>query len=259
MIRPFFHFSSFADPRMQHAITTRALHSPHAEGAYADLNLAFHVGDDPDRVRQNRCDLAAELQYEAAGLHAAQQTHGTRVRVVTNGELVRGALDLESAWPETDALVTADAEVPVMILVADCAPLLLADFDEHILAVVHAGWRGAAAGIASAAVGTMQDLGGRSERIRAGIGPHLCPACFETGEEVAEAATAIAPASVVRGDSKPHLNLEALLRADLGAAGVRTIETLRHCPCCENRRFFSHRAQKGAAGRFALVAKWNAR
>lgn len=256
---PFLNFKSFTMLQMGHAITTRSLNPPQAEGPYADLNLAFHVGDDPAHVRQNRRDVAAQLHYDPARLHSAQQTHGTRVQLVTGNEPARGALDLETAWPDTDALITGHADVPLMIMVADCAPLLLADFDKWIFAVVHAGWRGAAGGIASNTVRAMCEMGARPEKISVGIGPHLCPQCFETGEEVAEAAAAIAPASILRGGVKPHLNLDALLRTDLQTEGVKKVETLPNCPRCENEVFFSHRAQNGTAGRFALVAWWNSR
>jgi YfiH family protein len=255
MFSDFLYFSSFDNPALRHAITTRGL-SSQAHGPYDGLNLAFHVKDEAARVVVNRHKLAQTLGFETKLLHAAQQTHGDHAQIVTCDETARGALDWESAWPATDALVTRDTQVPLLILVADCAPILLADFEAHVVAVVHAGWRGATACIASQTVATMCSLGARPEGIRAGIGPHLCAACFETGEDVAQMAYAIAPESVLRGDVKPHLSLDALLRSDLESCGVGQIETLPQCPRCDNATFFSHRAQNGVSGRFGLVAWW---
>lgn len=259
MFPHYFHFASFddvsPDASLRHAVTTRGPFS-HARGPCDALNLAFHVDDEASHVVANRHHLAQSLGFEIENLHAAQQTHGAHAQIVTRDEAARGALDWDSAWPATDALATRDAGVPLLILVADCAPLLLADFEAHVVAVVHAGWSGATARIASHAVATMCALGARPERIRAGIGPHLCAACFETGEEVADAADAIAPRSVLRGDAKPHFSLDTLLRTDLASCGVGQIETMAHCPRCDNETFFSHRAQNGVAGRFGLVAWW---
>jgi YfiH family protein len=250
----FLRFSSFDTRSLAHAITTRAVAGENS-GPFDAFNLAFHVEDEAATVRANRRFLAQSLEFDVELLHAAQQTHGAHAQIVT-GEKGRGALDWESAWPATDALVTRETGVPLLILVADCAPLLLADFEARVLAVVHAGWRGATARIASQTVETMRTLGAQPQNIRAGIGPHLCAACFECGEEVAEVVYAIAPAAVRRGERKPHLDLDALLRVDLASAGVAQTESLARCPRCDNETFFSHRGQNGVAGRFGLVAWW---
>ena len=255
MTNAYIRFTTLGAAPLQHAVTTRAL-QPRQSGPYESFNLAFHVGDDAAKVRDNRRQLAQALGFDIGRLHAAQQTHGNHAQVVDGDDGSRGALDWESAWPATDALITREAGTPLLIVVADCAPLILVDPEAQVLALVHAGWRGAVARIASGTVSAMATLGVSPDRIRAGIGPHLCPGCFEIGEEVAVAAGVIAPSAVQRGETKPHLNLDAVLRADLAGAGVRSIETMPHCPRCDNGTFFSHRAQHGTAGRFGLVAWW---
>ncbi|MDQ3813107.1 MAG: polyphenol oxidase family protein, partial [Armatimonadota bacterium] len=175
-----------------------------------------------------------------------------------------GAYNWESALPATDALIVQAAQVPVLILVADCAPILLVDPVHRVLAVVHAGWRGAVAGIASRTVARMQtEFGTKAQDVRGGIGPCLCPDCFEVGDEVAQAAAGVAPESIIpaapqAGQDKPLLDLRVLLSDNLREAGVPTdqIEALPHCPRCMNDLFFSHRGQNGMAGRFGLVAWW---
>jgi len=255
-------FSSLAHaPGLRHAITMRC--GGVSEGAYTSLNLGYHVGDDAAHVTQNRRRVADALGYKAETLVAAQQVHGAHSRVVEAGATGSGALDWESALRETDALIVQDLQIPLLILVADCAPLLLVDSRQHVLAVVHAGWRGAVAGVASRTVLRMQrEFSSQPGDIHAGIGPCLCSDCFEIGVEVAEAA-AMAPEAVIpvapeRGQMKPHLDLRALLRHDLEDAGVlpERIETLPPCPRCLNNQFFSHRGQNGTAGRFGLVAWW---
>lgn len=243
-----------AIPGLSHSITTRE--GGVSSGEYSSLNLAFHVGDEQGDVQQNRRILADALGYDAAALIAAQQVHGTTATVVTAGQRGRGAFDWDNALPDCDALIVGETGVPVLIQVADCAPILLVDPRHRVLAVVHAGWRGAVGKIASQTLELMQrEFGTQGEDVWGGIGPSLCPACFEVGEEVAAQAP---PGCVVAGYEKPHLDLPAIVRHDLIDHGVRpdSIETMPHCPRCANDMLFSHRGQNGKAGRFGLVAWW---
>jgi YfiH family protein len=251
-------FSSLRHVRgLRHAITTRE--DGASAGAFASLNLAFHVGDDADAVRENRIRLALSLVYDPRTVVAAQQVHGDAIGIVTSDDCGRGALDWESAIPGTDALIVAEPEVPAMILVADCAPLLIADPEHNVLAVVHAGWRGAVAGIAGKTMQRMQqEFGSQPQSTLAGIGPCLCVECLEVGAEVA---AQIPEDAVIREAKwpKPHLDLQKLIAGDLESAGMprANIEPMNECPRCLHKKYFSHRGQNGTAGRFALVAWWD--
>ncbi len=240
---------------LSHAITTRE--GGVSSGEYSSLNLAFHVGDEQGDVKQNRRLLADALGYEVDGLIAAQQVHGTQATIVTAQERGRGAFDWDSALPDCDALIVGESGVPVFIQVADCAPILLVDPRHRVLAVVHAGWRGAVGKITSTTLQKMQlEFGTKPQDVLCGIGPCLCPACFEVGEEV----VAQAPVEcVVMGYAKPHLDLAAIIRHDLVENEVphEQIETMPLCPRCENEMLFSHRGQSGKAGRFGLVTWWD--
>lgn len=241
-------------PHLQHAITTRDGGVSQAE--YSALNLAFHVGDNSADVIENRRRLANSLGYDANILVAAQQVHGVNAEIVTSEYSGRGALDWDSAILETDALITSEKQLPLLILVADCAPILIVDSTRGVLAVVHAGWRGAVGKIASQTIAKMSaEFGTIAEEIQVGIGPCLCAACFEIGVEVARE---VSSECLMSGFEKPHLDLRALIQGDLLAAGVlpSRIETMSHCPRCENQMLFSHRGQNGQAGRFGLVAWW---
>ena len=244
-------FSIFRDlSNFRHAISTRD--GGFSSGDYSSLNLAFHVGDDAAIVRRNRRALAHEMNYDAANLVAAQQVHGANCAIVTASEVGRGALDFKSAISATDALATAQIGVPLLILGADCAPILLFDSDARVLAVVHAGWRGALAGVCSGAVKAMETLGAQRSNIRAGVGPCLCARNLEVGREVADL-FADKNALEARGE-KYRLDLRALIANDLKNAGVDQIEISEICPRDENEAFFSHRGQNGRAGRFGIVA-----
>lgn len=244
---------------LRHAITTRG---GSCAGPYDDLNLAYHVGDNAERVTANRKRLAAELGYDAASLVTAQQVHASRIQFVSEMETGQGAFDWESAIPNCDGLIVGKLDsAPTLIQVADCAPIILVDEYDPAFSVIHAGWRGATAKIASLAAELMRARCFTDwELLRVGIGPCLCVNCFEIGPEVVEAAQKIAPESIIqRSDwQKPHLDLRLLMQRDLESAGVpsENIEIMPHCPRCNNDMFFSHRGQNGIAGRFGLVAWW---
>jgi YfiH family protein len=242
---------------LRHAVTTRE--GGVSGGECASLNLAFHVGDDAQKVRENRRLLARQLDFNIESLVAAQQVHGDAIQIVRSEDAGRGALDWESAFHSTDTLITNEKNLPLLILVADCTPILLVDPVKQVLAVVHAGWRGALAGIAGKTIRKMQtEFGSAPNTVFAGIGPCLSFENLEVGEEVAAQVEKVDGEAVVGGWDKPHLDLRGLIRRDLQRAGVllQNIETLEICPKADNERFFSHRGQNGVAGRFGIVAWW---
>ncbi len=248
-------------PNFHHAVTQRT-HGV-SPAPFASLNLGLHVGDEENAVRQNRQIVARALNYHADDCIFAHQPHGTPAHVVTPENCGRGAQDFTDALPDCDALIVAHANTPAMILVADCAPLLFVDTRQQVLALVHAGWRGASAGIARKTIEKMRaDFGCQSEDLRVGIGPCLCVDCLEIGEEVAAQVLADGAASTCiarAGRAKPHLNLRQLLIDDLARAQVLAgqIEALDVCSRCANEAYFSYRGDGGATGRFGLVAWWN--
>ena len=258
----FTQFSSLLEiPNLHHAITQR--HAGVSHAPFSSLNLGLHVGDDENAVHQNRAIVAHELHYDAHDCIFAQQTHGTNSHVVTPADRGRGAHDFADALPDCDAMIVSVPNVPTMILVADCAPLLLVDTRLQVLAAVHAGWRGASAGIARQTIAKMRaEFGCRTEDLRVGIGPCLCVECLEIGAEVAAQVLAQGNAStcIVRaGYEKPHLALRKLLIDDLARVQVLAgqIEALDVCPRCANDDYFSYRGAGGTTGRFGLVTWWS--
>jgi len=207
----------------------------------ASLNLGDHVGDDPAAVVENRRRLAADIGVDA--LVTMRQVHGADVAVVE---------DVPSEPPEADALVTAGRGLALVVLVADCTPVLLSDRRAGVIAAAHAGRRGLAAGVLPATLDVMAGLGARADRIHAVVGPGICPEHYEVPAEMRAEVTALAPgsdASTSRGT--PALDIRAGLLRQLHEAGVRRLAVLPQCSA-EDDRFFSHR-RDGVTGRFAGV------
>ena len=160
-----------------------------SSGPYATLNLSLSVGDDPGCVRENRHRLAAGFGASLEDFVFARQVHGAGVRVVGAADRGSGAFGLDDAIADVDALVTRTPGVVLAILTADCVPIVLHDPVAGVLACVHAGWRGTAAGVSAAALAAMQGLGSSPADVIAGIGPAIAAARYQVGPDVHQAVT----------------------------------------------------------------------
>jgi purine-nucleoside/S-methyl-5'-thioadenosine phosphorylase / adenosine deaminase len=255
-------------------VTTR--HGGVSAGSYATLNLSFAVGDEAANVRENRRRAAAALGAGPADFVFAAQVHGSRAEVVSVADRGRGMLAAGDAAGPADALVTATPGIVLAILVADCVPIVLYDAAAHVLACVHAGWRGTVARAAQAALAAMCSLGAHPEDVIADIGPSVAAGSYRVGEEVAAAARdafgeevrAAAPdasgqqvQALLRpvpggGPGQWLFDLPAANRHVLRAAGVPDGQI--HVAATPTGPgpglFFSHRAER-PCGRFALAAR----
>ena len=222
------------------------------------LNFGLHVGEPAPAAIARREGFLAGLGLELSSLVAAQQVHGTRVAVVGGAERGAGAVDYAEALPETDGLATRTSGLTLSVYYADCAPLLLVDPEARTVAAVHAGWRGAVAGIAARAVEVMREaLSADPSRILAAIGPAIGPCCYTVGPEVASRVPAGArPLVLAAGQEDSHrLDLAGLSAWWLRQAGLAAehIFTAGECTGCRPDLYPSHRRQGTRAGRMMAV------
>jgi polyphenol oxidase len=220
------------------AFTTR--HGGASENPYDSLNLGLSTGDRPETVLQNRLAVFSQLGFRSDDVAVAGQVHGKFVQVVEKGGL----------YKQTDGLVTTQPGVLLAISAADCAAVLLADAENHVIGACHAGWRGAVAGIVERTVGIMMDLGADVSDIRAYVSPCISSDRFQVGPEVA----AEFDKAFVRpepGTDRSYVNLKGDIRRRLETAGIPAehIEISGHCTMTAVGDFFSHRAENGATGR----------
>jgi len=209
-------------------------------GAYASLNLATHVGDDPAAVAENRRRLRAHLPAEPLWL---TQVHG--VTVVRADDAVEGA--------EADAAFTRRAGAVCAVLTADCLPVLLCNDVGTVVAAAHAGWRGLAGGVIEAAVRAMNEP---PPRLLAWLGPAIGPQAFEVGAEVRAAFLAHSPDAAAVFTAKENgkwlADLYRLAEQRLNALGVERVFGGGFCTFNETERFYSYR-REGNTGRMASL------
>jgi YfiH family protein len=226
-----------------------------SEAPFNSLNLAGHVGDDPACVDANRMKLLDAIGIGALfeRLTTAEQVHGTQVSRVGTAQAGAGASTQGGPHPipRTDALWTSERGVPLLMFFADCVPIILVHPAGPAVAVVHAGWRGAAAGIAGIAAQQLAQGQGTSE-ILAFIGPHIGPCCYEVGPELV---SHFDNSFVTITAAPPHLDLGAAVAADLERSGVPRGRQchLGICTAHNTDRFYSYRAD-GITGRHGALA-----
>jgi YfiH family protein len=249
-----YQFEALDSDHVRHAVFTRR--GGVSTGHLASLNVGRAVGDDPHRLAENHARIYAHLGVAAAQVATGQQVHGNRVARVSSE-------DGGDTQPTADALITNTPALALMLRFADCQPILLYDPEHHALALVHAGWRGAALGIPRRAVEAMQAaFGTRPAAIWAGLGPCIGPCCYQVGDDVASALGYALPdwrEAIVRTDRGWWLDLSAANAQLLQQAGVSTAERSRLCTACRLDEFYSHRAEGGRTGRFAVLAMLAAR
>lgn len=251
-------FALFSEDVAVHAISTRL--GGVSEAPYASLNLGLHVGDDKQKVWENRMRFAASLELKAEEICTPQQVHGSHVQQVTERDAGRGCREYEDALPETDALITDVPGLPLMLCFADCTPILFLDPEKKAVGIAHGGWKGTVNKIACQTLAAMgKAFGTLPEECLVGIGPSIGPCCYEVGSEVEQAFREAFPAFQERilsqKDGKTHLNLWEANRQQLLAAGIlpENMECAEACTACENQWYFSHRAEHGRTGRIAAM------
>lgn len=228
---------------IRRVITSRA--GGHSDGPYKSFNLGGGVGDDPAAVAANRARLAAEIGLHPDRLLWMDQVHQAHVAIVDG--------PADRALPRTDGMVTSTPGLGLVVLVADCVPILLADEANGVAGAVHAGRPGAAAGIAQQAIAAMTEAGAQPGSIEALLGPAVCGRCYEVPPDMQADVEARLPGSACRtAKGTTGLDLRAGLTAALLSAGVGRVVTDPRCTA-EDPDLFSYR-RDGVTGRQAGVA-----
>jgi YfiH family protein len=227
---------------------------------YHTLNLGEHVGDDALSVQKNRIRLAVALDYQPEDVTVGQQVHGTHIARVTAHQRGLGHFCASDALPETDGLVTTEPGIVLMAHSADCTLLFFHDPQRNCIALAHAGWRGAVAGMAEAMVEEMALLGCLRENIRVALSPSIGPCCYRVGENVVQATQSNFRDDVfIQKQEGIYFDLPGLQARQLMTAGIREENLLRsrYCTNCHHELFFSYRASGGTTGRMAGVIAMN--
>jgi YfiH family protein len=242
-------FPDWPAPRSVHAVVTTRVGGVSA-APWTSLNLGTHVGDNPLHVQENRARLQQALTNVApcAAPQWLNQVHGITV--------VEAAAEasLRKTWiPDADAVTTALAGVPCVVMTADCLPVFFCDQQGQRVAVAHAGWRGLCDGVLEA---TLRHFANPAQ-VMTWLGPAIGPAAFEVGDEVRAAFMTHDAAAAAAFVPSPNAgrwlaNIYTLAKLRLAKAGVSAIYGGAACTVSDPTQFFSYR-RDGQTGRMASV------
>ena len=205
------------------------------------LNIADHVEDHIDDVNKNRELLSEFLEMPLVFIGA---THSPNV------------VNVKSEYPiihkDTDALVTREKNLGLVIMSADCAPIVLVDPIAHVVGVVHAGWQGMLVGVIENSVEGMLDLGAETQNMKAIIGPTISAKNFSATKERFEEVKSKEPsAAVILPNGELAVDIRKGVKTQLAKYQIKTTD-LNICTF-ENKELFSFR-RDAVTGRNATVA-----
>ena len=224
-------------------------------GVYAGLNTSYRVGDDPKIVSQNVCDMKLAVGIHDGKIVTMRQMHGDDIIEVKDKQLKEAG--------ECDGMVTAENDIYLGVLTADCVPLLFIAPKQRVAAAVHAGWRGTLAGIAEKTVRLFKShYNVDADDLEAALGPSIGVCCYEVKDDVADPLMKkwgpLTTPSVAVRDGKTFINLSRLNRDILREAGVpgKQLYQVGPCTACSPADFFSYRRERSETGRQISVVGW---
>lgn len=236
---------------LKHGVSSR--HGGVSPKPFDSLNLGAKTADRDENVAENRRLFCEAVNVEANRLVTGGQVHGSDIAIVTEK-------DAMTRIPHVDALVTNCLGLPLMLVYADCVPLLFYDPRRKVVAVSHAGWKGTFLGIAGKTILAMQrHFGSDPADCLAAIGPSIGPDDYEVDtpvmEQILSAWNEAGSFSTATVPGRWQLDLWKWNTVQLQAAGVpnpnivcSNISTRSH-----SSDFFSHRASGGVTGRFGAL------
>ena len=239
-----------APPNIHSLVTTRD--GGTSLPPFSSLNLGDHVGDDAQAINANRAILRTQLPSDPIWL---KQLHGTVVSIPMSRKFLSGQVI------EADAAVTNQANEVLVVMTADCLPILFSNQTGDVVGVAHAGWRGLCAGVLENTVTEMLKFsaGMSANNLMAWMGPAIGPEAFEVGEDVyvafLNAGIAFPTNAFIAIPSRPgkyFANLYILAQSRLSALGIGQIYGGNFCTVSDHKRFFSHR-RDAISGRFASL------
>ncbi len=227
-----------------------------SRSSFAEANFSFQVGDDPAAVRANRAALLAKIAGSGAFRHlvTVRQVHSCGIWAITAG--TAAAALAEGGKREADAIITTRPGTLVAIQTADCLPLIFLAAAPRLVAVVHAGWRGLAAGIAVRVLERLdKEFGIAPNALKIFAGPAIGPCCFVVGPEVLAVFRKLVCLAGEggwwrRNGAGVFLDLVEIQRLQLRAAGVPAgaFQAVGICTAC-NDFCFSYRRDRAISGR----------
>lgn len=208
-----------------------------------DGNIAYHVPDLKENVDKNREKLALKYNFDINNLFYMNQVHGNNIEIVTKNS--------PRLIDNCDGIITKEKNLTLMVMVADCIPILFFDKVLGVIAAVHAGRNSTFLRIVEVAVNKMKkEFFCNVENIEVILGPSIQKCCYEVNKELANIVKESFGNQFVNGR---YIDLQGINKKLLEDLGIRNITISNICTKCSNESFYSYRLEKDC-GRFAALA-----
>ena len=243
-------------PGFDHGFTARS--GGVSEGYFSSLNLSFTRPEKRENVMENYRIFCRAAGVPFDSMVMDNYEHGTTVLKVDRADAGKGYLC--DPLPACDGLITNDPAVTLITGHADCMAFYVVDPVKRCIGLAHAGWRGALGRIGASVVQMMaREYGSDPKDIIAGVGPSICPDCFEVGDSVAAEFAAgfpDLPCVLPREGARSHVDLWMIAAAQFAEAGVlpEHISLFNVCTMT-TPRLYSHRRDKGNTGGMAAYLR----
>jgi polyphenol oxidase len=211
-----------------------------------DGNLAYHVNDIKENVDKNRDEVAELLGYKGEDLVYMNQVHGNNVQIVTK--------DSPKLIDNCDAIITNEKDLPIMVMVADCIPILIFDEIKGVIAAIHAGRNSTFLKIVEITANKMiNELGCKVENMKVIMGPSIHECCYEVSDELVQIVKTSFGEKFCKGRNIDLHGINIMLLENLGIRHIRVSEV---CTKCSDEPFFSFR-KNPQTGRFAGIISFS--
>ena len=204
-----------------------------------DGNLAYHVLDKKENVDNNRLNLAKKYGFDIDNLVFMNQVHGNNVVIVDKNS--------PRLIDNCDGLITKEKDLTLMVMVADCIPIIFMDKIEGVIAAVHAGRNSTFQNIAKVTAKKMiEELNCKAENIEVILGPSIQKCCYEVNEEMVNIVKNSFGEEFVFGR---NIDLQNINKKQLNELGISSISIINTCTKCSNEPYYSYR-NDDKCGRF---------
>ncbi len=219
--------------KIKHIFTTRN-----------DGNIAFHVTNNKQEVIKNREKLALTYGFDINNMHYMEQTHGNNVHIITRSSPL--------CIKDCDAIITNEPNKSLMVMVADCIPVLLYDEKKAVIAVIHAGRNSTFLKIVpKTALMMIEKFGCKANDIKAIFGPSIQKCCYEVNNELINIVKTSFKEEFEVGQ---NIDLQGINEMLLNDISITNIDKSSVCTHCSKKDYFSYRLNK-ECGRFAGIIK----
>jgi len=223
---------------------------------FSSVNFSMGTAGNPEllsSVEENRKKICKILGLNHENLIIPEQKHTDNIKIVSS---------TDDDVSNCDGLITEVPELVLMLLFADCVPVIIYAPDRHVISVVHAGWRGTAKSIVKKAVNILEtEFNADIKKLKAVVGPAIGKCCYPVSNEVSEELeiTITKDCDNIFTRNMKDINLidvdlKKLNARQLEESGVINIDVSDNCTCCMNSVFYSYRAENGKTGRHAAIA-----